>query len=936
MSLPTTPLYHTPDDKELPLLEDIRLLGRILGDTIRNYAGEAAFTHTETIRQAAVRFRKSEAGLYGSVEEQNAAHEARKTLTDLCANLADAQALEVIRAFSLFSLLANIAEDVHQNRRRRYHRQQGSTPQAGSLARASLNLQNRGTSARDALAAMTRVHVVPVLTAHPTQVQRKSILDLTRNLAQRLTLHAQTDGDEEALNELNAELERLVQTLWQTALLRKTRLKVMDEINSAVSYYPITFLKRIPALSARFQKMARELGADAVDVQSLLPMTMGMWIGGDRDGNPFVTADTLRACAQAQARVVFAHYLHELNALGQELPLSSAIATMSEDLLHMAAHSGDVSEHRAAEPYRQVLVYLYARIAKTAHELCGWVAVPAPLLTEVAPYAHADEFSADLHTIAASLRANHGALLADGRLGQLIQAVHIFGFHLATIDLRQNSDVHEACVAELLKNAGIQAQYTALDEAARCALLMEQLHSPRTLSSQWLAQSELLRDELAIFHAARELRARFGERLIEQAIISKSTSVSDMLELAIMLKEAGLVTVEPTATCAIGIVPLFETIEDLRCAPDIMRDWFATPTVNDWLDTRARAQEIMLGYSDSNKDGGFLTSIWSLYEAQQALIDTARAARVNVSFFHGRGGSVGRGGGPAYEAILAQPAGCMNGRIRMTEQGEVIGAKYTDPDMGLRHLETLVAASMEAAATDEAQDWHEFEAAMREMSALSFKAYRALVYETEGFTEFFRSATPINEIAQLNIGSRPSSRKPSLRIEDLRAIPWVFSWAQARIMLPGWYGVGSAIEQWAGNDDARWTQLQHMYRDWAFFQSVISNLDMVLAKTDLAIAQRYTQLVEDQALAERIFATIVAEWQRLINALFKITGEDTLLSQNRTLSRSLRNRLPYLDPLNYFQVELIKRYRAGDTSEAVQDGIHIAINGLAAGLRNSG
>ncbi len=939
--LPTTPLFQlTPDEKEQPLLEDIRLLGRMLGDAVRNYAGDEAFTHTESIRQAAVRFRKSESGLAGSIEEQNAAHDARKMLTDLCESLGDAQALRVIRAFSLFSLLANIAEDVHQNRRRRYYRQHGAQAQVGSLARALANLQSRGVSAKDALRAMTRVHVVPVLTAHPTQVQRKTILDLTRTLAQRLAARDGVMQDVEAEQDLIAELERLVQVLWQTAILRKAKLNVMDEINNAVSYYPITFLKRIPSLVNRFQKMAGELGADAATKQSLLPMTMGMWIGGDRDGNPFVTAQTLRECALAQARVVFAHYLRELNALGQELPLSTAITTVSPELIELAERTGDTSLHRALEPYRQVAVGMYGRIAQTAHELCGWVAVPAPRIEHAPAYANAEEFERDLQTIVQSLKDNNGSSLIDGRLSQLIQTVHVFGFHLATIDLRQNSDVHESCVAELLASAGVVANYRELGEDERCQVLTEQLNSARLLGSPWIAQSELLHGELAIFNAARELRELFGARLIEQAIISKSTSVSDMLELAVMLKEAGLVSVVPSARCELDIVPLFETIDDLRAAPAIMRDWFATDLVEDWLNLpqRGRKQEIMLGYSDSNKDGGFLTSIWSLYEAQQALIKTAHHANVDVSFFHGRGGSVGRGGGPSYEAILAQPAGCMTGKIRLTEQGEVIGAKYADPDMGLRNLETLVAASMEAAANDvgQTEHWGAFETAMGEMSELSFQAYRKLVYETDGFTDFFRAATPINEISQLNIGSRPSSRKPSQRIEDLRAIPWVFSWAQSRMMLPGWYGVGSAIETWVGGDESRWAQLRQMHAVWPFFQSVLSNLDMVISKTDLAIAERYTQLVEDRELAETIFGEIVAEWKRVVNALFVITGTDALLASNQTLARSLRNRLPYLDPLNYFQVELLKRYRAGDDSEAIQDGIHIAINGLAAGLRNSG
>jgi phosphoenolpyruvate carboxylase len=617
--------------------------------------------------------------------------------------------------------------------------------------------------------------------------------------------------------------------------------------------------------------------------------------------------------------------------------LATTIVHVTDALQALAEESNDNSPHRANEPYRRAIIGMYGRVAQAASELCGVVAVPASQVVTEA-YVHADELSADLRVIAQSLSSNNSEALVTGRLNNLIEAVDVFGFHLATIDLRQNSDVHEACVAELLKGAQVADDYLALNEAERCELLRAELNSTRVLTNPWLAKSELLADELAIFNKARELRERFGERLIEQAIISKATSVSDMLEVAVLMKETGLAAGGDDAWCAFDIAPLFETIEDLQAASEVMTEWFKLPLVNKWLEARGRTQEVMLGYSDSNKDGGFLTSNWSLYEAQQALTQVAMKSDVSMSFFHGRGGSVGRGGGPSYDAILAQPAGSVQGKIRLTEQGEVIGAKYGDPDLGLRNLETLVAAALEASAAQvsDAKDWREFELAMREMSDLSFKAYRKLVYETDGFTDFFRAATPINEIAQLNIGSRPSARKPSMRIEDLRAIPWVFSWAQARIMLPGWYGVGSAFTTWVGDDESRLEVLKSMHREWPFFKSIISNIDMILAKTDLAIASRYAEMVDDVALSKRIFGEIVDEWQRTFDILVKITGQETLLSENPVLARSLRNRLPYLDPLNHLQVELLKRYRAGDESMEVQTGIHIAINGLAAGLRNSG
>ena len=931
MILPATPLLPVQaDEKQQPLIEDTRLLGRLLGDALRVHSGIETFENTEKVRQSAVHFRKSESS-------ESEALAARQALTNLCASLNDAEALGVIRAFSLFSQLANIAEDVHQNRRRRAYRLKGAAPQTGTLARALQNLQTKGVSAKDALKAMSRVAVVPVLTAHPTQVQRKSMLDLTRSLAQLLARRDQGAMDEAEEQEWASDIDRLVQTLWQTSILRTSKLKVTDEITNAISYYPATFLKRIPALVARYQNAARAMGANEEQTRDLRPISMGMWIGGDRDGNPYVTAETLDFCTHAQATAVFEHYLSELHALGSELPLATTIVSVSSDLQALADISGDGSPHRANEPYRRAIIGMYGRVAQAARDLCGLVAVPASQVAAPA-YTHASELAADLRVIEESLLANNSMALVAGRLNNLIEAVHVFGFHLATIDLRQNSDVHEACVAELLKGAQILDDYIGLAEDERCEVLLKELNSPRLLSNPWLDKSELLISEMAIFNKARELRERFGMRLIEQSIISKATSVSDMLELAVLLKEAGMAAGGEQAFCAVDIVPLFETIEDLQAAPEVMQAWFKLPVVNQWLDARGRTQEVMLGYSDSNKDGGFLSSNWSLYEAQQALTQISSAANVSMSFFHGRGGSVGRGGGPSYEAILAQPAGSVQGKIRLTEQGEVIGAKYGDPDLGLRNLETLVAAGLEtsAAQVSDAKNWHEFEAAMREMSNLSFDAYRKLVYGTEGFTDFFRAATPINEIAQLNIGSRPSARKPSARIEDLRAIPWVFSWAQARIMLPGWYGVGSAFTTWVGDDVTRLDVLKTMYREWPFFKSVISTIDMVLSKTDLAIASRYAEMVSDQALSERIFGEIVAEWKRTFDIISKVTGQDVLLADNPTLARSLRNRLPYLDPLNHLQVELLKRYRAGDESTDVTNGIHIAINGLAAGLRNSG
>jgi phosphoenolpyruvate carboxylase len=513
---------------------------------------------------------------------------------------------------------------------------------------------------------------------------------------------------------------------------------------------------------------------------------------------------------------------------------------------------------------------------------------------------------------------------------------------LASIDLRQNSDVHEVLVAELLAKAHVCPDYLQLVEPARVALLLQELANPRPLRINGEEYSQATVGELGVFQAAAGINARFGSDAVPNAIISKAQSVSDLLEVGLLLKETGsLVTRNGRPQLKISIVPLFETITDLQAAAQIMRAAFALPLYRAWLDSRDGLQEIMLGYSDSNKDGGYLTANWELYCAQKGLVDLAGEVNVRLRMFHGRGGTVGRGGGPTFEAILAQPDGCSAPGLRITEQGEVIAAKYSDTVLGRRNFETLISAAMlsnfpAAARVDEPQWWD----VMHQLSESACTTYRKLVYDTPGFVDFFRSATPISEIAGLNIGSRPASRKPSQSIADLRAIPWVFSWSQCRLSIPGWYGFGSAVQRWIETApqgrEAALAGLQEMYAHWPFFRTVLANMDMVLAKTDLAIAARYTELVPDRELAERMFSIIKTEWQITVDMLREITGTTAFLADNPALARSIRNRFPYLDPINHLQIDLLRRYRAGQTDERTKRAIHLTINGLAAGLRNSG
>ncbi|WP_338763203.1 phosphoenolpyruvate carboxylase [Massilia sp. METH4] len=931
------PVQLPDHDKDAPLKEDIRLLGRLLGNVIREQEGDAVFEVVEAIRQSAVRFRREDDGA------------AAAELAALLAGLAPEQTNAVVRAFSYFSHLANIAEDRHHIRRRRAHLLAGSPAQPSSVAFAMGRLEEAGVG-RDAIAAFLRGALIsPVLTAHPTEAQRKSILDtghaIAGLLAERdlpLTPHER---------ERNVRLlQARIATLWQTRMLRYEKLTVADEIENALSYYRTTFLRELPAV---YDDVEREIahafgGAPdpAADLADADFLQMGSWIGGDRDGNPNVDAHTMRHALLRQSATVIAHYLDEVRALGTELSASTLLVPASEALLALTRQSPDASPHRSDEPYRRALIGIGARLAATARAF-GLADIAGQDGGTALPYRAAEELHGELAILADSLAANNGAILAEPRLDGLLRAVRIFGFHLASLDMRQGSDVHEAVLAELFARGGVAPDYAALDEEAKVALLLAELARPRLLYSPYIDYSATTAGELEVFRAARELRQRYGTRAIRHYIISHTETVSDLLEVLVLQKETGLLR-QDDMHGTVMVVPLFETIPDLQRAADIMAQWMALAPVARLIAHQGGLQEVMLGYSDSNKDGGFLTSNWELYQAELKLVDVFASAGVRLRLFHGRGGTVGRGGGPSYEAILAQPPGTVNGQIRLTEQGEIIASKFSNAEIGRRNLELLVAATLEAgllpaAGPADAPRLGHFEAVMAELSQRAYRAYRDLVYDTPGFTDYFFASTPIAEIAELNLGSRPASRKATRRIEDLRAIPWGFSWGQCRVLLPGWYGFGSAVAGWLGGGDRaqRLATLQAMARDWPFFATLLSNMDMVLAKTDLAIASRYAALVPDEALRQRIYGRITGEHAATVRCLEQITGNSERLVHNPALARSIRNRFPYLDPLNHLQVELIGRHRAHpaapeDRHNRVHRGIHLSINGVAAGLRNTG
>ena len=872
---------------------DIRFLGRLLGDVIRDLGGEAIYRRTEYIRSTSVdRHRGLITG--DSVDPGLGALSLDETLA-------------FVRGFMLFSMLANLAED-----------RQGITVEPGAtVAEVVERLREKGVAEERLGAMLDSALIVPVLTAHPTEVRRKSMLDRRNRIAELMKLRDAGVAETEDGQPVNEAIRRQIALLWQTRPLRRERLYVADEVESALSYLRDVFLPVLPALYARWE---RALGTRPPSF-----LKPGSWIGGDRDGNPNVVAESLGYALGRAAEAVLAFYLDQLHAIGAELSLSSELAPVPDDVEALAARSGDDSPARRDEPWRRAVSGIYARLAATYRAAVGREPKrPSRLAGEA--YRLPADFHADLVTLSQGL----GEIADGGPLKRLIRAVETFGFHLATLDLRQNSAVHERVVAELLAAAGVEADYLGLDESARIALLRRELAGGRLLSSPFVAYSPETESELAIARAAAEAHATYGSEAITTYNISKAESVSDLLEVYLLLKEVGLWRAGDPPAASIMVVPLFETIEDLERSAEIMASSFALPELAALAKARGH-QEVMLGYSDSNKDGGYLTSVWSLHKASRKLATCFAEAGTTMQLFHGRGGAVGRGGGSSFAAIQAQPSGTVQGRIRITEQGEVISAKYGTPEAAAVNLEAIAAATLLASLEERsARRRDRFYAAMEQVSAAAFRAYRGLVYETEGFRSFFRQATPIAEIADLKIGSRPASRTKSDRIEDLRAIPWVFSWSQARIMLPGWFGVGT------GFAECDVAMLQEMREGWPFFRATLDNLEMVLAKSDLGIAAHYAGLVEDEALRDHVFGRISDEWHRARDGLLAITGESRLLEDNPKLEDSVRLRLPYIEPLNLLQIELLKRHRAGETDPRVAEGIQLSINAIATALRNSG
>ena len=907
-----------------PMRADIRLLGTILGDTVREQNGDEVFDLVERARVESFRVRRSEID--------------RGEISHMFDGIDIHVAVPVIRAFSHFALLANVAEDIHRERRRHLHVDAGEPPQDSSLAATYAKLELAELDSDTIAAALKGALVSPVITAHPTETRRRTVFVTQHRITELMRLHAEGHTVTGDGRNIERELRRQVLTLWQTALIRLSRLQITDEIDVGLRYYAAALFEVIPQVNSEVRDALRARWPDT-EVLSGPILQPGSWIGGDRDGNPNVTAAVVRRASGSAAFTALAHYLAELTDLEQELSMSARLVKVTPQLAALSQTCPE--EARTDEPYRRALRVIRGRLTATADEILDQPPLHQ-LDLSLEPYATPDELRADLDTVDASLRTHGSALLAEDRLALLREGVHVFGFHLCGLDMRQNSDVHEEVIGELLAWAGVHPDYASLPEDDRVELLVTELATRRPLLAERATLSDLARNELGVVEAAAFAVKRYGPAAVPNYVISMCQSVSDVLEAAILLKEVGLLDVSgPEVYSPVGISPLFETIDDLDNGAAILHAMLELPLYRAMVAARGDSQEVMLGYSDSNKDGGYMTANWAVYRAELALVEVARKTGIRLRLFHGRGGTVGRGGGPSYQAILAQPPGAVNGSLRLTEQGEVIAAKYAEPVLARRNLESLVAATLESTLLDVEGLGEAAEpayAVLDEIANLARRSYAELVHETPGFVEYFKASTPVSEIGSLNIGSRPTSRKPTESIADLRAIPWVLAWSQSRVMLPGWYGTGSAFEQWiaAGPEDERVEILHELYERWPFFRSVLSNMAQVLAKSDLGLAARYAELVADESLRRRVFDKIADEHQRTIAMHKLITGHDDLLADNPALARSVFNRFPYLEPLNHLQVELLRRYRSGDDDELVQRGILLTMNGLSSALRNSG
>ncbi len=983
--------------RDAPLSADIHRLGDLLGETLKRLGGERLFETEERVRALCKQLR------------QHHSPTTERGLKKLLGSLSLDEAIGLIRAFSVYFQLVNIAEQHHRIRRKKYYElHTPNQPQQGSLADTLRRLKARNTPPTQLQEALERLEIEPVITAHPTEAARRTLLEKQRRIADLLAAFDATEISQRRRAELEIQLAAEVESIWQSDEVRHISPTVLDEVGNGLYYFDATLFETLPTMLDELERCLRENFAGVELRDGAAPVRFGSWIGGDRDGNPFVTPEVTWETVRLQQRLVLRKYMGTVADLSRRLSESSRYAPASPELLtSLAADEAampDLAERvrrrNPEEPYRQKLSYIYVRLENTLRRnqhLAAALRIEAPdalistrpglpIITSLSGsdedttnVCHSGaELHEELRLIRDSLRAD-AASSAARIVDRLMRQVAAFGLHLARLDLRQHSERHTAALAEITRQFGMERDYAQMTEAERTAWLTEELLSARPLVAIDSHYSAETIETLNVFRVARRILDEISPHAIGTYIISMTHNVSDLLAVLLLAKTARLVQLadcglqiadskdahllaesrtrhsEHSSNAAIRklqVSPLFETIDDLRRAPEVLHRLFSNPVYRQHLAAQNNVQEVMIGYSDSSKDGGILTSSWELYKAQESLWEAARAHGVELKLFHGRGGTVGRGGGPSHAAILAQPLETVAGRIKITEQGEVISSKYSLPEIALRSLELTTAAVIEASITHAEKHrrripyWKEM---MERISTDAFAVYRRFVRDTPGFYDYFVEATPVEELQYLRLGSRPSKRtRGSRSLDDLRAIPWVFGWTQSRHLLPGWLAVGTALESFINQKNqpqrgAHLEALREMYRDWPFFRSTISNIEMALAKADFQIARQYAARNTDQKLAKRIFTMLEAEYDRACRVVLQITGEKKLLENSPVLQRSIRVRNPYVDPMSYLQVELLARLRASERAGQVHAerdkllyAILLTINGIAAGMRNTG
>lgn len=916
-----------------PLSETIHLLGDLLGAIIREQAGDDAFALEEHVRDLAKMDRT------GNGDR----HTAATRLVALIEGLEVPQLVVVIKAFTTYFGLINVAEQQERLRALREREQHGK-PVAESLEDAVIQLRQRGVDAAQLDALLHAMTIEPVFTAHPTESKRRTILERLRRVADLLAAWSAPDCVPREQRTLERALRSEITALWQAHELRDQRPAVLDEVKKGIYYAQETLLPITPLI---YRALGDALQTHYPDYPWQVPPVLrwASWIGGDRDGNPYVTPPVTLETLRLLRHHAITHHIDAVEQLSHALTSSTYVVPASDEL-HQALRTyagvfpnvaALLAQRNPSEPYRQLCTYIRQKLINTqAHAAAwqpAWNATPSADPTR---YGCGAELVEDLEIMAHSLRAHAGAAIADGMLQDVLHQARVFGLHLLSLDIRQHAERHATALADVLRATGVCPDYLALAEAERAALLSRELHNNRPLIPARLQFGDDTNETITTFRLLHAVLEQFSPDATHTYIISMTTGASDLLAVLLLAKEAGLF--RPGAQSRLDVVPLFETRDDLANAPGIMRDLFALPVYREHLQLRNNHQEIMVGYSDSNKLAGFLPASWALWDAQRTLVDVADQAGIDVQLFHGRGGAVGRGGGPANAAIMAQPPNTVRGRIKLTEQGEVISDRYGYPGIAERHVEQVVSAVLLASLPHTtATVPPAWEDAVRALAEHAFAAYRALVEDAD-FLPFFHGATPIDELSSLKIGSRPARRKQSDRLEDLRAIPWVFAWMQGRFTLPGWYGLGSAVDAWLADDsDARLALLQTMYREWPFWRTTLDNAQMVLAKADMQIAEHYASLVEDATVRERMWMRIESEYRRTERAVCRIAGVDQLLDRSPVLQRSIKRRNPYVDPLSYIQVALLRRLRtAKEADSALEQAVLLTVNGIAAGLRNTG